>query len=293
MGKQGELPRLGFLGLGGMGGPMVRNLLQAGYRLCVFDIDLERLRASAAAGATAAGAAEVVGASDIVLTSLPSSESFLRVAEKALLPHARAGQIFIETGTTTPHEVRRLAEAFAGRGATLLDVPVSGGTAGAESGTLAMFAGGDRQAFDRCLPILQVLGDPERITYCGPSGAGQVVKGVHQLKSGLVNAAYLEAIAFGVRAGADAATLHRALVGPKDRGGEWERRLAQVEAGQGEAAGVKFRELPYYLDEAGHVGFELPLTRTLHAFCDRGERVVIDDNRPAPSFWHELTKQQG
>jgi 3-hydroxyisobutyrate dehydrogenase-like beta-hydroxyacid dehydrogenase len=108
---------------------------------------------------------------------------------------------------------------------------------------------------------------------------------------GLGAAAYLEAIAFGVRAGVDAGVIGQA-VGDAGGTGAWRDRIRdlseQIAAGKGEEVGVKFRELPYYLREAKERGFALPLTEALFAYLDAGERVVIDDNRPAPSFWHEL-----
>jgi 3-hydroxyisobutyrate dehydrogenase-like beta-hydroxyacid dehydrogenase len=117
-----------------------------------------------------------------------------------------------------------------------------------------------------------------------------VVKGVNQLMMGLGDAAYLEAIAFGVRAGADIQVIRDALGSM----GCWRSDLhavaTRVSQGDGPQVGVKFRELPYFLREAAESGFPLPLTETLYRFCDQGERTVIDDNRPAPSFWLELMK---
>ena len=196
--SEAVLPALGFIGLGAMGGPMARNLLAAGYALTGFDIDADRLDATVEAGAACGdSAADVVQRSEVVLTSLRSSAVWVEVAEAALVPNAREGQAFIDLGTVAPPETRRLAAAFAERGASLLDVPVSGGPGGSTSGTLRMFAGGDRAVYERCRPILEVLGDPERVVYMGPSGAGQVAKGVNQLAMGLADAAYLEAIALG------------------------------------------------------------------------------------------------
>lgn len=284
----GGNPVLGFIGLGDMGGRMVKNLLRAGYVVHGYDLNPERLSACVSAGMQpAADGPDVVRKSDVVLVSVPSSEAFVEAAEKVLLPNAREGQTFVELGTTVPLEIRRLAPLFAEKGAHLLDVPVSGWITGAESGTLSMWAGGEEAIFRRCLPILEVLGDPERIVYCGPSGSGQVIKGVHQLKSGLVNAAYLEAISFAVnsRLGIE---LVRQVFGRT--GDPMKKILDGIAEGKGNEVGVKFRELPYYIREAEAQGFPLPLTSTLYPFCDRGERVVIDDNRPAPAFWRELTE---
>lgn len=287
-------PRLGVIGLGAMGGPMARNLAKAGYEVCGFDLDATRVQACVAAGVSAAeDVGQVVAGSDVVLTSLPSSEAFVQLAETHLLPLARAGQIFIDLGTVTPPETRRLAAALAQKGASLIDAPVSGGPSGAESGTLRMFIGGDPVVAERCRPIFEVLGDPQHTAYCGPAGNGQIVKGVNQLAMGLGAAAYLEAVAFGIRAGVDPQAI-RTAVGGSGGPGDWRayvdliaRRAAEGEA---EEVGVKFRELPYFLREAESHGLALPLTRALYDFCDAGERVVVDDNRPAPSFWHELLK---
>ena len=288
------MPVLGFLGLGAMGGPMARNLVRAGYTVVGFDLREERLSACADAGVVPAGGEDdVVRRADVVLTSLPSSESWVEAAERHLVPNAREGQVFIDLGTTTPPETRRLAAEFARKGAALLDVPVSGGPGGVEAKRLRMFVGGDPRVFAECRQILEAIGGPEHITYCGPSGSGQVVKGVNQLAMGLGAAAYLEAVAFGVMAGVDAETIRVAVgaTGGVDRWREYVDFVAdRAAAGSAESIGVKFRELPYFLREAGEKGFVLPLTQMLFSFCDAGERVVIDDNRRAPSFWHELMK---
>ncbi|MCC6443090.1 MAG: KTSC domain-containing protein [Armatimonadetes bacterium] len=288
---------LGLLGLGEMGGPIARKLMEAGYSLIGFDPVPSRLDACVQAGIRAAGSeGEVVRQADIVLTSLPSSEAFVEMAEKHLIPLSRKGQIFIDLGTVAPPETRRLAADFAAKGALLLDAPVSGGPQGAEAGSLRVFVGGDEPVMEECRPILEALGNPAYIVYCGPSGSGQVVKGVNQLAMGLGAAAYLEAVAFGMRAGVDAETI-RAAVGESGGAGDWRAFIefvaARAAAGEAQKIGVKFREMPYFLREAEEQHFELPLTQTLYAFCDAGERVVVDDHRTAPSFWHELMASAG
>lgn len=287
------LPTLGFIGLGAMGSPMLENLLRAGYPVYAFDLSEERLQGAVAAGARAEGSAgDVVSKSEWVLTSLPSSDAFVRVAEGQLIPNAWSGQLFIDFGTVTPPETRRLAALFEAEGAALIDAPVSGGPGGAERGDLYIFVGGDPALAERCGALLGVLGDPARVTYCGPSGSGQVVKGVNQLMMGLVDAAYLEAVAFGVRAGVDAEVIARALGDT----GRWRKDFsgvaARVARGEGREVGVKFRELPYFLREAQERGFRLPLTETLYTYLDAGERVTTDDNRAAPSFWRQLMTER-
>ncbi len=282
---------LGFIGLGEMGRPLALNLLRAGYALHAYDINAERLSALTAAGAQAAPSINaLVEQSDVILTSLPSTEAFVTVAEQELLPAVRPGQTIIDFGTVTPPETRRLAARFGEQGVTLLDAPLSGGPQGAQEARLYMFVGGAEAVVTRLRPILEAAGGAERITYCGPAGCGQVVKGVNQLMMGLVDAAYVEAIAFGVNAGVEIGVIEQAI----GHAGRWRKDFngiaRRIAAGAGENVGVKFRELPYFLHEADTHDFPLPLTATLYAFCDAGERRVIDDHRPAPSFWHELTK---
>ena len=287
---RGSLPKLGFIGLGEMGGGMALNLARAGYAMTVFDLVAAKLGACVAAGAVAGESArEVVERSDVVLTSLRSSAVFVAVADADLVPNARAEQVFIDLGTTEAPEARRIAAALAGKDAALLDAPVSGGGAGAAAGTLHIFVGGDRDVYERCRPIFEVLGDPRHVAWCGPSGCGQAVKGVNQLAMGLVDAAYMEAVAFGVRCGADPDAVIASVGG--DEG--WRKRVAQAarraKDGSADEVLVKLPELPYFLHEARDRGFAMPLTDALFAFCDAAPRDRTDNmGRPTVSFWRRL-----
>ena len=138
-----ELPTIGFIGLGNMGGRMAKNFHNAGYPLIGYDIDAAKCTALAATGATAGqDTAEVIRNSDVVMTSLRSSDVFCNVAEQHLIPNAREGRVFIDLGTTEVERTRELAAAFAERGAALIDAPVSGGPHGSETGTLRIFCRG-------------------------------------------------------------------------------------------------------------------------------------------------------
>jgi len=285
-----KLPTIGFIGLGTMGSGMAANLLKARYPMVVFDIDADRLAACADAGAEAAESARhAVERAEIVLTSLPSSAVFAEVAEEALLPAARESMVFIDLGTTEGAITRRVAGAMLAKGATLLDAPVSGGGRGAADGTLRVFVGGNRQAADRCRPIFDVLGDPAGVGYCGLSGSGQAVKAVNQLAMGLVPAAYLEAIAFAVRSGADLDAVRTAVGGDDGWRGEVARYAAKVQDGSADEVLIKFPEMPYFLREARELGFALPITEAIFAFCDGGPRNWTDNmGRPRVAFWHQL-----
>lgn len=284
-------PTIGFVGLGAMGRSMALNLVRAGYSVVAFDVAPEPVDECVKAGATAsASVPELVDRSDVVLTSLPTPEVFVHVAETEMVPNARDGQIFVDLGTVMPSDVRRLAEAFRQRSASLLDAPVSGGVRGAAAGDLRIFVGGRPDAFERVRPVLRVLGDPDFILHCGDAGAGQQVKFVNQMAMGLSAAAHLEALSLGVGAGIDADLLARALGGTDG----WRSQLAAIaraiDAGHGNEVGIKAGQFRYFLGEAQDLGLRLPITEALHAFCADGERIVVEANRPSPSFWHELTK---
>ena len=287
-----ELPTIGFIGLGNMGGRMAQNLHNAGYPLIGYDIDAAKCTALAATGATAGqDIAEVVKNSDVVMTSLRSSDVFCSVAEQHLIPNARDGHVFIDLGTTEVERTREFATAFAERGAALIDAPVSGGPHGSETGTLRIFVGGDAAVVEKCRPILEILGEPKYVVYCGPSGSGQIVKGVNQLAMGLGAAAYMEAMAFGVCAGVDPKAIREVVGMGNGWRGEFDSIAKRIIDGGGETLVVKYPELPYFLAAAEASGFEIPLTKALYEFCQNGNYEMFDNmNRPSRSFWRTLTK---
>ncbi len=290
--KSQKLSTIGFIGLGNMGGRMAKNLHNAGYPLIGYDIDAAKCTALAAIGATAGqDTAEVVRNSDVVMTSLRSSDVFCNVAEQHLISNAREGHVFIDLGTTEVERTRELATAFAERGAALIDAPVSGGPHGSETGTLRIFVGGDAVIAEKCRPILEILGEPKYVVYCGSSGSGQIVKGVNQLAMGLGAAAYMEAMAFGVCAGVDPKAI-REVVGMGDGWrGEFDSIAKRIIDGGGETLVVKYPELPYFLAAAEASGFEIPLTEALYTFCKNGNYEMFDNmNRPSRSFWRTLTE---
>ncbi|MHC5059184.1 MAG: NAD(P)-dependent oxidoreductase [Planctomycetota bacterium] len=285
-------PRIGFLGLGQMGGPMARNLAAAGYDVTAFDPVPEKLAACVEAGAKGtASAAETVRAGEVVMTSLRSSAMFVEVAEAEILPNVSEGQAVIDMGMTEGGETRRIAADLTMKGVGFLDAPVSGSAA---SGRLRIFVGGEADLFERCRPILNVIGDPERVVHCGPVGTGQVVKAVNQLAMGLVGAAYLEAVAFGARAGASLEAIRQGV--GDEEGTGFRRRVAEVARmvieERADECLVKFPELPYFLHEAHELGFALPMTRALFEFLDAGPRERVDNmGRPRVAYWHELMRR--
>ena len=283
--------KLGFVGIGPMGGKMARFLLKANYSLLIYDIDKEKLDTiSKEGGQIASSNAEVVQKSDIVLTSLPLSEVWVNVAEKDFLPNAKPGQIFIDMGTVTPPETRRLYEEFRKKGAHLIDSPVS--NAGGGSNKFYIFIGGDKDVVDSVWPLYEILGVPEHTVYCGSTGSGQIVKGINQLGIGLIAAAAIEIVAFGVRSGVDPDTFAQA-VGVEGQPG-WRgliyKMAKEVKSGKIEYESVKEGQLSHYLKEAKTKSFTLPLTNALADFLHDSPDTIKDANRMSPSYWNELMK---
>ncbi|MGE0593468.1 MAG: NAD(P)-dependent oxidoreductase [Vicinamibacterales bacterium] len=207
---------VGFIGLGIMGRPMAANLLAAGHPLVVHNRSRAAVDALVALGARpAANPAEVARQVTRVFTMLPDSPDVEDVLEgdaglfSALLPET----ILIDTSTIAPAAARRLAARAASLGAAMLDAPVSGGDIGAISGTLSVMVGGDKAAFQLARPLLEVVGDPERVVYLGPAGSGQLCKVCNQLVIGGTLAAVSEAFALATRAGVDPAKVRQALLG--------------------------------------------------------------------------------
>ena len=284
--------KIGFFGLGAMGQPMTINLCQAGFSLICYDVIAERANPCVVAGArTAANAAELIEACDIIFLSLPTSEVLVETAVTHFYHHAKPNQIFIDTGTTTAPSTRQLADLFATKQTVFLDAPVSGGGIGAQQAELFIWIGGEERAAKRCWPLFVAIGAPERITYMGESGNGQIAKGVNQLVQGLENAVYLEAFAFGIHAGLSPEQLEDGFHNRFK--GRFARALTAVSQNRGEKVSVYYNELYYCLTEAIEKGFSLPITQAVYDVCEAGEHIYPANRHGlVPSFWQQLMKKE-
>jgi 3-hydroxyisobutyrate dehydrogenase-like beta-hydroxyacid dehydrogenase len=204
--------RIGFIGLGTMGAGMASNLQKAGYDLVVHDLSRQAASAHLAAGATwAASPAELAAQVEVVLTSLPGPREVEAVTTGAegVLAGLRPGGVLFDLTTNAPAMVRKLAGVFAEKGCHFLDAPVSGGPAGARSGRMAIWVGGDAAAFERYESVLRAISDaPRRI---GDIGAGSVAKLVHNCAGYAVQAALAEVFALGVKGGVEPLALWEAV----------------------------------------------------------------------------------
>jgi 2-hydroxy-3-oxopropionate reductase len=237
----GDSPRrVGFVGLGAVGGPMARRLVQAGLHLSVYDTAPSAVTALAELGAEVCESARAVAdAAELVLVSLPSPEVVSEVACE--LAGGSALRVYVDLSTTGPQVAEEVAELLGTGGVGVVDAPVSGGTAGAESGQLTVMVAGASENIATARPVLELLGS--RIFIVGDRpGQGQAVKVINNLMSACSVAITAEAVSLGVKAGLDPATL---------------LEVVAASSGSNTAAAQKFPA--YVLTRTFHQGFRLNL----------------------------------
>jgi 2-hydroxy-3-oxopropionate reductase len=207
--------KIGFVGLGIMGGPMARNVMNAGYKLVLFN--RTRGKAEELAEDNPAEVADSISGlarqSDVVITMLPGPPEVEAVyaGEGGLLASMHQGTLLVDMSTSSPVLARGLAREAAERGIGMLDAPVSGGDVAAEQGTLSIMAGGEEPDFARARPLFEAMG--ETLVHVGESGTGQVTKAANQIVVALVLEAVSEALVLSSRAGVAPSQLIEVLSG--------------------------------------------------------------------------------
>ena len=216
--------KVGFIGLGTMGGSMAYNALDGGNDLVVHDINSASATRHLEAGATWADTPrEVAEQSEIIFTSLPGPTQVEAVAlgELGIMEGMSTDKVYFDLSTSTPGMIRKIHEEAAARGIHVLDAPVSGGPRGAASRNLAIWVGGDKDVFDRCKPVLDSIGNAAY--YVGPIGCGAIAKLVHNCTGYVVQAALAEVFTMGVKAGVEPLALWQAVrKGAQGRRGTFE-----------------------------------------------------------------------
>jgi 2-hydroxy-3-oxopropionate reductase len=210
------MEKIGFIGLGVMGKPMAGHLLKAGHALTVHNRSRGAVDELTAGGATAAKSpAEVARASTIVITMLPDTPDVERVlmGPDGVVAAMARGTVVVDMSSISPSATERFAKVIAENGGSMLDAPVSGGEIGAINAALSIMVGGDEATFHRMKPVLDKMGNPERVVYIGRSGAGQICKICNQIAIGGALAGVSEAFALARKAGVDAARVRQALLG--------------------------------------------------------------------------------
>jgi 3-hydroxyisobutyrate dehydrogenase len=260
--------KVGFIGLGIMGKPMALNLEKRGFHLVVYNRTRTKAEEIRSPNIEVADTpASVAHQTEVVITMVTDSATVAKVieGENGVLDGIRSGGLVVDMSTIAPAVERRLAERLSNRGASLVDAPVSGGDVGAQNATLAIMAGGDRESFDRALPLFEAMG--ETITYCGPVGSGQLTKFCNQILACLNLLGVSEALAFARKNDLDCETMIEAVKG--GAAGSWQLanlgpRIARDDYAPGFTVDLMLKDLRLVLEAAGQVSSALPGAALVH-----------------------------
>jgi 3-hydroxyisobutyrate dehydrogenase-like beta-hydroxyacid dehydrogenase len=204
--------KVGFIGLGKMGGGMAATILKAGHVLFINDLQQGAAKPLLEAGASWADSPKSVAEStDMVLTSLPGPAQVEAVAlgEDGIVKGIRPGGVYIDLSSNSPKLIRHIYDVFKEKGADVMDAPVSGGPEGARTGKLTLMVGGDEEVFRQCKPVLDVIGD--KVNYTGKIGSGSICKLMHNCISYGFQSIIAECFTLGVKAGVEPEALWRSV----------------------------------------------------------------------------------
>jgi 3-hydroxyisobutyrate dehydrogenase len=278
------MKRIGFIGLGNMGGPMCGHLVQAGFEVTAYDLDrtaLERLRAAGARAATSA--AECARGADALITMLPAPPHVEQalLGEGGVIAALEPGAVAIDMSTSSLAVGQRVVTAASARDIDVLDAPVAGQSIGARAGTLAIYVGGEEHVYARVRPLFEAMGNPERIFHLGPHGAGYTVKLLLNLLWFIQSVATGEVLTVGVRAGVSLGKLHGALVGSPANSNFLERDVRMVldDGDYDEAFPMRLvtKDLGLAVDLARDVGMPVELTALVEQIHRRARAAYGDD----------------
>jgi 3-hydroxyisobutyrate dehydrogenase-like beta-hydroxyacid dehydrogenase len=231
--------KVGFIGLGAMGGPMALNLAKAGFALVVHDIDETKTEPLKARGAEVAASAQSVAASadrTIVIVETTEQAESVIIGAHGIIRGARPGHIVLCMSTIDPFAAQSFADRLASLGIAMLDAPVSGGTGRAQSGELSVIVGGGAEVFAQCQDLFGAMGN--RSFHVGPLGSGLAMKLVNNMLVQVNTVAVAEAMVLGVKAGLDPQTIYEVVRVSTGASAAWELRVPRILAGDFEPGGT-------------------------------------------------------
>jgi 3-hydroxyisobutyrate dehydrogenase len=278
-----EIRRVGFIGLGNMGGPMCGHLARAGYDVAAFDLDGGALARAVDAGARAqTSSLDCARGADAVITMLPAPPHVEQVLlHDGVIAAMEPGSVSIDMSTSSTAVGARVAAAAREQGVDVLDAPVAGQNIGARAGTLAIYVGGEESVFERARALFEVIGNPERVVHMGPHGAGYTIKLLLNLKWFIESVAAGEILTVGVRAGVPLDRLYRALVGSPANSNFLEHDVRPVlESGDYDEAfpmRLVTKDLGLAVDLARDVGVPVELTGLVEQIHRRARVQYGDD----------------
>ena len=289
--------KIGFIGLGIMGRPMVKNLIKAGYKLIVYD-KFAPLDDVVALGATAgASNKDVASKSDLVITMLPNSPHVKEaiLGKDGVVEGIKPGIIVVDMSSIAPAASKEVAQALKAEGVSFLDAPVSGGEPKAIDGTLAIMVGGDKGIFEKIKPVLEKMGSSVILT--GDVGAGNVTKLANQIIVALNIAAVSEAFTLATKAGVDPKSVFDAIKGGLAGSTVMNAKVPMILEGNfkpGFRIELHIKDLQNALDTAHEIGVPIPLTasvmETLQALKVDG--FAANDHSAIVCHYEKLAKME-
>lgn len=294
--------KIGFIGLGIMGRPMVRNLIEAGYLVMVYDIMPESMSIAEGYGAVKAQGVRVIAEQcNVIFTMLPNSAHVEEtvMGDSGILAWGQPGALLIDTSSISPVMSKHLAEALMEKGLRMIDAPVSGGEGGAVDKSLSIMVGGEEEVFREALPILQAVG--RDIIHVGSNGAGSMVKLANQIMVNVNMAAMAEAVVFAQSAGIDVSTMHAAVRGGAAGSAVLDAKIPKIAARDflpGGPVAINAKDLQNVMETGREMGVPLPLTaqvlemfrslmahghaRTDHSGLVLHYELLANQNQPLP-----------
>ncbi len=267
--------KVAFIGMGTMGGPMAQNILNAGHEVTVHNRSREKEEPLAQTGAQrAASPQEAAAGAEVIITCVsdtPDVEAII-LGNRGVIHGAQQGAIVVDMSTISPIATRRIADTLATKGIKMLDAPVSGGSEGAQNGTLTIMIGGEAADVDKVLPVLEAMG--KTMTHVGPIGAGQITKAINQI---IISGTFLsvaEGLTLGIKAGLDMPKIVQALSGGAANSWVLSNRAGNMINNAyplGFRVKLHYKDLRIALDTARELGVNLPAT----AFVEQIETGLI------------------
>jgi len=273
--------KIGFIGLGAMGSRMAMNLINDGFEVTVYDIRTEATKLLLSKGAkTAKNPREASENSDIVILSLPSPSKVIDVVmgKNGVLEGLKEGGIIIDTSTIDPHSTKKIATTIKEKGIGMIDAPVSGGTLGAENGTLSIMVGGEEKILNTCMDALKVIG--KNIYHVGEIGSGQVFKLINNMLVGINLIAVSEALVLAQKAGVNLNTLYEVI--KTSSGNSWAFEIKapsmlKKEFQPGFKIWLQHKDLGLAMDMASSYGVPTPLLAYSYEIFKSAKALGLED----------------
>jgi len=279
--------KVGYIGVGNMGGPMCRNIIKkSNHAVTVFDLNPAAVKTCTDLGATAAkSVAEATRGADIVMTSLPMPRDVeaVTLGDNGILANIGKGQTYIDLSTNAPSMVKKIGAAMAAKGIAMLDAPVSGGVVGAEAATIAIMVGGEKKVFDDALPVLQSFS--ANVIHMGPLGSGTVAKLVNNMMAFCNMASAAEGLMLGVSAGLDPEKLVQVVASSSGNSNAFKMFSDRALKGQFSppsfALNLAHKDLHLALELGDELDVPLPMGSATHNLQRMARRMGLGGNDSA------------